>query len=415
VTASPRRRRIPRNLWAVSVTSFLVDVSSEMVVNLVPLFLANVLGVRMVAIGLIEGVAATTASLVKVFSGALSDRLGARKWLAVGGYALSAVAKPGFYFAASWGAVAAVRWADRVGKGVREAPRDALVADSVSSADRGLAFGMHRAADTGGAVVGLLIAIAAVGLVQRGGALLTRDAFQLIVLASLVPAFLGVFVLAIGAVEARAPSTGAAPLVRFRGLGRRFGIFLAIVALFDLGNFSDAFLILRAQERGLDVSQVLWMLMAFNLVYALLSTPAGALSDRVGRKRLIVAGWIVYAAIYLGFGLAESGRHVVALTLCYGAYYGLVTGTAKALVADLVPAPLRGTAFGTYNATLGLVDLPASLIAGLLWQGIGPWQGFGPSAPFFFGAATALVAALLLAFLVREEPRRRSSEPSRQG
>ena len=403
-SASRGRRRIPRNLWAVSGTSFLTDVSSEMVVNLVPLFLANVLGARMVTIGLIEGVAASTASLIKVFSGALSDRLRARKWLAVAGYAISALAKPGYYFATSWGAVAGVRWAERAGKGVREAPRDALVAGSVDAADRGLAFGMHRAADTGGAVVGLLIAVAVLGLVQRGGFDLTQDAFQLIVLVSLVPAFLAVLTLAIGAVEVRRPPTGDAPRIGFRGLGRRFGVFLAIVALFDLGNFSDAFLILRAQERGLGVSEVLWMLMAFNLVYALLSTPAGALSDRFGRKRLIVAGWIVYAAIYLGFALAESGRHVVALTICYGAYYGLVTGTAKALVADLVPAPLHGTAFGTYNATLGLIDLPASLIAGLLWQGIGPWQGFGPSAPFFFGAATALAAALLLAAFVRESP-----------
>jgi sugar phosphate permease len=332
----------------------------------------------------------------------------------VGGYALSALAKPGFYFATSWGAVAAVRWADRAGKGVREAPRDALVAGSVANADRGLAFGMHRAADTGGAVVGLLIAVAVVGLVQRGGAELTRNAFQLIVLVSLVPAFLAVLTLAIGAVEVRSPSTSAAPRIGFRSLGRRFGVFLAIVALFDLGNFSDAFLILRAQERGLGVSEVLWMLMAFNLVYALLSTPAGVLSDRVGRKRLIVAGWVAYAAIYLGFALAESGRHVAALTICYGAYYGLVTGTAKALVADLVPAPLHGTAFGTYNATLGLVDLPASLIAGLLWQGIGPWQRFGPSAPFFFGAATALAAALLLAVLVREPPRPSGRSPCGQ-
>jgi MFS family permease len=153
------------------------------------------------------------------------------------------------------------------------------------------------------------------------------------------------------------------------------------------------------------VSEVLWMLVAFNLVYALLSTPAGALSDRLGRKRLIVAGWVAYAAIYLGFAVADSGRDVVALMICYGAYYGLVTGTAKAFVADLVPPALLGTAFGTYNATLGLIDLPASVIAGLLWQGVGPWQGFGPAAPFYFGAATALSAALLLAFSMREGPR----------
>jgi MFS family permease len=292
---------------------------------------------------------------------------------------------------------------------VRTAPRDALVAGSVAPGDRGLAFGMHRAADTGGAVLGLVIAVAVVALTQKGAAQLGRSTFQMLVLISLVPAFLAVLTLALGAVEVRVRSTGAPRRIGFRGLGRRFAVFLGIAALFDLGNFSDAFLVLRAQERGLSVSDVLWMLIAFNLVYALLSTPAGALSDRFGRKRLIVTGWIAYAVIYLGFAAAESGRHIVLLTICYGAYYGLVTGTAKALVADLVPEELQGTAFGTYNAALGLIDLPASVIAGLLWQGIGSWPGFGPSAPFLFGAATALSAALLLAAFVRESPRRRAS------
>jgi MFS family permease len=399
------RRRISRNLWAVSGTSFLMDISSEMVMNLLPLFLANVLGARTAVIGLIEGLAESTASLLKVFSGALSDRLGSRKWLAVGGYAISALAKPGFYLATSWGLVAGVRWADRVGKGVRTAPRDALVAGSVTAADRGLAFGLHRAADTGGAVVGLLVAIGVVALAQRGAAQLDRSTFQTLVLLSLIPAFLAVLTLALGAVEVRVAPAERAPRIGFRGLGRRFGVFLVIACLFDLGNFSDAFLVLRAQERGLSVSQILWMLVAFNLVYALVSTPAGALSDRVGRKRLIVAGWLVYAVIYLGLALAESGAQIVALTICYGGYYGLSYGTAKALVADLVPTELRGTAFGTYNAALGLIDLPASLIAGLLWQGLGSWQGFGASAPFLFGATAALAAALLLALLVREPER----------
>jgi MFS family permease len=394
----------------VSATSFLVDASSEMVVNLVPLFLANVLGARMVTIGLIEGVAATTASLVKVYSGALSDRLRARKWLAVGGYAISALAKPGFLFATSWAGVAGVRWIERLGKGVREAPRDALVAESVASSQRGLAFGMHRAADTGGAVLGLVVAVVVVGFVGHGAAALTRETFQWVVGVSLVPAFLGVLALAIGAVELPASKPTAAAPPGFRGLGKRFGIFLGIVALFDLGNFSDAFLILRAQERGLGVADVLWMLVAFNLVYALLSMPAGMLSDRFGRRRVIVAGWLAYAALYLGFAVAETGRDIAMLMLGYGVYYGLVTGTAKALVADLVPAPLLGSAFGLYNATLGLIDLPASLIAGLLWQGAGGWQGFGPAAPFYFGAATAAAAAVLLAVLLREDS---SPQPAR--
>lgn len=399
------RRRVPRNVWVASVTSFLTDVSSEMVVNVLPLFLANVLGVRMSVIGLIEGVAEATASLLKAPVGALSDRLGRRKALAVAGYGISALAKPFLLVAASWGAVAGVRWADRVGKGVRTAPRDALVADSIDDANRGFAFGLHRAADTGGAVVGLLIASALIYLAQGGAVSLGPDAFRTLVLVSLVPAGLAVLVLAVGARETGSQTVAARARLAVRGLGKRFAIFLAISALFDLGNSSDAFLVLRAQERGLTVVEILLMLAAFNVVYAVLATPAGSLSDRIGRKRILVAGWLVYAVIYFGFAFAETGLHVTTLFIAYGAYYGLSYGTAKAMVTDLVPASLRGTAFGTYHATLGLIDLPASVIAGVLWQGVGSWQGLGPGAPFVFGGAMALAATLLLAVFVREPQR----------
>jgi MFS family permease len=397
-------RSLPRNVWAVSLTSFFMDISSEMVINILPLFLANVLGVRTSVIGLVEGVAEATASLLKVFSGWLSDRLRARKWLAVGGYALSAVSKPFFYIAASWGAVAAVRWADRVGKGIRTSPRDALVADSIDEQQRGLAFGFHRAADTGGAVLGLLIALGVVWAAQSAAATLTRSTFQTVVLISLIPAFLAVLSLALGARDVPVKGVRERPRISFRGLGRRFGLFLLIVGIFDLGNSSDAFLVLRAQERGLTVVGVLGMLVTFNLVYTLVSTPAGSLSDRVGRRKVIVGGWLVYAAIYLGFALAGRGWHVWLLYALYGVYYGLAYGTAKAMVADLVPAAVRGTAYGTYNAVLGILDFPASLIAGILWQGVGGWQGFGASAPFYFGAALALTAAVLLALVMPANP-----------
>jgi MFS family permease len=285
---------------------------------------------------------------------------------------------------------------------VRTAPRDALIADSISSSDRGLAFGLHRAADTGGAVLGLLVAIAVVWHMQGGASELGRETFRTIVLLSLVPALLAVLTVALGVREVRKGAPADAPRIGFRGLGRRFAVFLVIVGLFDLGNFSDAFLVLRAQERGLGVDDVLWTLLGFNLVYALVATPAGALSDRIGRKRIIAIGWIAYAGIHLGFALAGSGAQIVVLYLCYGAYYGLTMGTAKAMVADLVPVRLRGTAYGSYHALLGIIDLPASLIAGLLWQGLGSWQGFGPAAPFYFGAATALAAALGLMVFLRD-------------
>lgn len=384
-------RGLPRNVWAVSLTSFFMDISSEMVINILPLFLSNVLGVGTAVIGLIEGIAEATASLLKVFSGWLSDRLGARKWLAVTGYGLSAIVKPFFYFATSWTTVLAVRWTDRVGKGIRTAPRDALVADSIDESQRGLAFGFHRAADTGGAMVGLIIALGIVWAAQSASVELGLDTFQIVVLASLIPAGLAVLSLALGAKDVPVTSEHERPAITFRGLGRSFLIFLVIVGLFDLGNSSDAFLVLRAQERGLSVVGILAMLITFNLVYALISTPAGSLSDRIGRRKVIIGGWLAYAAIYLGFALAGTGWQVWVLYVLYGVYYGLAYGTTKAMVADLVPAELRGTAYGTYNAVMGLLDFPASLIAGLLWQTL------GPSVPFLFGAALALTAAVLLA------------------
>jgi len=383
-------RGLPRNIWAVSITSFLTDVSSEMVTNLLPLYLFNVLGVSTAVIGLIEGAAEATASLLKLFSGWLSDRLGGRKWVAVAGYSISAFSKPFYLAANTWQMIAGVRWADRVGKGIRTAPRDALVADSVTPEQRGLAFGFHRAADTGGAVIGLLIALLVVLSLQGSTESLGESTFKKLVLVSLIPAFFGVVVLALMSKDVPVERKRALPKFSLRGLGKPFLIFLAIIAIFDLGNSADAFLILRAQERGLSIAGILSMLLVFNLVYSLLATPAGLLSDRVGRRQVLIGGWLLYAAVYLGFAVADSAWNIWLLYALYGAYYGLTYGTAKAFVADLVPAELRGTAYGTYNATLGLIDLPASLIAGLLWQNV------AAAAPFFFGALLALIAALAL-------------------
>lgn len=393
----PSIRNLPRNVWAVSLTSFFMDVSSEMVINLLPLFLSNVLGIKTNLIGVIEGVAEATASLLKLFSGWLSDKLRARKWLAVLGYGLSALAKPFFYIAASWETIAGVRWADRVGKGLRTAPRDALVADSITPDQRGFAFGFHRAADTLGAMFGILIAILIVWLAQSNSALLAESTFRTIVLVSIVPAVLAVVSLILIAKEVPVTGQRAAPRFAFRALGKPFMIFLVIVGVFTLGNSSDAFLVLRAQERGLDVLGVLGMLATFNLVYSLVSTPAGRLSDRIGRRKVIVAGWLIYAVIYLGFAVAQAAWQVWALYAIYGAFYGLAYSTANALIADLVPGELRGTAYGTYNAVVGLMAFPASVIAGVLWQGVGAWNGFGPGAPFVFGGVMALIAAGLMA------------------
>ena len=397
---SPLRRLHP-NVWIVTATSFLTDISSEMIVYLIPLFLANVLGVRTAVIGLIDGVAESTASLLKIYSGALSDKLGKRKWLTVAGYALSTIAKPFLYIANAWGWVLGVRFFDRVGKGIRTAPRDALVADSIDPSQRGLAFGFHRAGDTLGAFVGLGLAAVIVWLTQSQAEFLTRSTFQIAILVSVIPAVLAVIVLALGARDVGKGKPAFVPALSLKGFDNRFKTFLVIVVLFTLGNSSDAFIVLRGQERGLNVLQVMLMVMSFNFIYAVLAGPLGALSDKIGRRRLILFGWLAYGLVYLGFALSQTGWQVWMLFAFYGIYYAATEGVAKALIADLVPESQRGTAYGLYAAAVGLTALPASLFAGLLWQGLGAWTGFGASAPFFFGAAMALLSGILFSRLVK--------------
>ena len=394
---------LPRNVWVVTITSFLTDVSSEMILNLVPLFLANVLKTGTAVIGLIDGIAETTASLMKIYSGALSDKLGKRKWLTVIGYGLSAVAKPFLFFANTWPLVLGVRFADRMGKGIRTAPRDALVAGSIDEKQRGLAFGLHRAGDTAGAFFGLLIAALVIWWTQAGSAELQAQTFHTLILVSIIPAVLAVVVLALGAREisvAGVAGKSKLPGFSLAGMDKRFKQYLLVLILFTLGNSSDSFIILRSQERGLNLLQIMGMLMTFNLIYALLAGPLGALSDKIGRHILIIAGWIAYGLVYLGFAFSQTGWQIWVLFGLYGVYYAATDGVAKAFIADLVPNEHRGTAYGLYNATIGLMALPASVMAGLLWQGAFGWQGFGPSAPFLFGAALALVAGLLFWVLV---------------
>jgi MFS family permease len=388
-------RSLPINVWVVTITSFLTDISSEMIFNLIPLFLANVLNAGTAVIGLIDGLAETIASLMKMYSGGLSDRLGERKWLTVLGYGISTVAKPFLYIANAWGWVLGVRVADRFGKGIRTSPRDALVADSIDEKQRGLAFGMHRAGDTAGAFVGVLIAAAIVWATERGAADLTRSTFQILVLVSIVPAILAVVVLALFAKETGIKKHSQLPVLSLQGMNRRFKLFMLVLILFTLGNSSDAFIILLGQNRGLGVFQILLMLLTFNLIYSVLAGPLGALSDKIGRRRLIIGGWIAYGLVYLGFALSHTGWEIWTFYGLYGIYYAATEGSAKAFIADLVPSERRGTAYGLYNAAIGLMAFPASAIAGLLWQGAFGWHGFGPSAPFLFGAVLALTAGIL--------------------
>lgn len=397
-------KSLPQNVWAVGITSFLMDVSSEMIINIIPLFLANIVGASTGLIGFIEGIGESTASMLKLVSGWISDKLRARKWLAVFGYGLSAFTKPFFYLASSWGVVAGIKWLDRVGKGIRTSPRDALVADSVTKETRGIAFGLQKSLDSAGAVLGFIIATLVVWFTQKNAMYLSRNTFQIIVLFSIIPAILSVVSLAVGSKDVRVNNERKLPTITFKKLGKPFLLYLFIVSLFTLGNSSDAFLVLRAQNLGVSVIGIFLMLALFKFVYSITAIPAGGLSDTVGRRKIIIFGWLIYAVLYLGFAFATTGWHVALLYVVYGLYYGLAFGTASAFVADLVPAEMRGTAYGTYNAVIGLLAFPASALAGVLWQGIGSWHGFGPSAPFLFGGLLSLIAVLLMVF-VMPEPR----------
>ncbi|MEL6407942.1 MAG: MFS transporter [Chloroflexota bacterium] len=408
-----RLGRVNRNVWAVTAASFLNDISSKLIFTLMPLFLSNVLGVSTSIIGLIDGVSETTSSLLKGYSGYLSDRFKNRKWLTIVGYSFSAVAKPILYVVTSWYGVLVVRFIDRIGKGIRTSPRDALIADSIDKQHRGIAFSLHRAGDSAGGIIGLLIALFIVLATQSQALDLSREAFQRLVLFGVVPAFMAVLVLGIMLRETTIDKTydqqdeksmdASAGALNFRSLNRDFRFFIVVVGIFTMGNSSNSFILLLAQERGLSVVSILTMLIAYNLLHVTFSGPLGALSDRLGPRRLIVGGWLTYGLIYTGFAFATTGTQVWILYSLYGIYYAAVGGTSKALVADLTPEHQRGTAYGYYNATVGLMALPASLLAGILWQGFGDWTGFGPSAPFVAGAILSVVAAGLLSFHWREQ------------
>jgi MFS family permease len=401
------RLGVSRNVLLLGVVSLLTDVSSEISVTFLPFFLANVLGLKTAVIGLIEGVAESTASLTRLGSGWLSDRWRARRALVIMGYGLSALSKPFLYFANAWSTVLSVRFADRVGKGVRTSPRDALLAASAAKESRGFSFGFHRGADTAGAFLGLSVVALVIYLSQGWAAPLQELAFRRLVLVAVVPGFLAVLVLLW--VREIGPRRSAAEQSRHqepgaqvgRGYGRRFTLFLVAVGLFSLANSSDAFVLLRTQSLGLSVAAIALVLAGFNLVYSLVSPIAGRLSDRVGRPVMIELGWGLYAVTYLGFALARSAWAVWPLFALYAVYYGLAEGTARALVTDLVPDARRGTAYGLYGTVVGVTALPASLLAGLVWQGVGAWPGWGPSAPFVLGSALAGAAAMVLVTATR--------------
>ena len=429
--SGPRWRRaltrgITRNVVALGFVSLFTDVSSEMLVYLIPLYLANVLLAPAAVIGLIEGVAESTASVLKLVSGALSDRLSRRRLLVGIGYGTSVVAKALYLFATIWPVVLLGRVGDRIGKGIRTSPRDALIADSTAPENRGVAYGLHRAMDTTGAFAGVLVAAAVIWATEGAATKLTSDAFRILVLLALVPGVLAIATILVGVRDVKRPPVAAAPApaspaaaahagtapgsslrrrivgdkTQWRSFPRTFWLFMLANALFTLGNSSDAFLALRSQNLGLTLLALLLTIVAFNATNAVVAWPAGALSDRIGRRGLIAGAWAIYAACYAGFAIATSAIWVVPLWIAYGTYYALSEGVGKAMVADLAPTELRATAFGIFNATQGLMILPASVIAGLLWSLI------APPAPFWFGSACAAAAVVLLMTTVRPGARK---------
>lgn len=381
--------RLPRTVIALGAVSLLTDLSSEMIYPLLPVFLSTVLGAGPLAIGAIEGAAESVAALLKLASGWWSDRLPRRKPLVVFGYGIASLVRPLVGLAQGVGQVLAIRLLDRIGKGIRGAPRDALIADAVEPSQRGRAYGFHRAADHTGAVAGPILAYA----LLTWGDLSLRTVF----LIAAIPAAAAMITLLVGVREsARDVAKGKTPNLRRSGLDRKFWAYLAVLLVFTLGNSTDALLILRANELGVPVALVPILWAVLHVVKAISSTPGGVLSDRVGRRPLIIGGWLVYAAVYLGFALASATWHAWALFIAYGLYFGMTEGVEKALVADLVPANVRGAAFGWYNLTIGLAALPASLIFG------GLWQAYGATTAFVTGASLALVAAIGLLLVTRD-------------
>jgi MFS family permease len=446
MSGDPSPRKIlgfDRNVFFAGVVSFFMDFSSEMIYPLVPLFLSSVLGVDKAVIGLIEGIAETTASTVKLGSGWLADRFRRRKLLMGLGYGVSAASRPLLALSGSWGQVLGARFIDRFGKGVRTAPRDAIVADASSARRLGRNFGFHRAMDQFGAVVGPAIAF----LILRA----TPGAYRTVFWISIIPAIIAVLVIvffiqerrppgparvpptldgggggiggpggagrpgpepdagAPGVATASADRPGPAPAAgrakrgwwaRLHDLRGPLLGYMVVTGLFSLGNSADAFLILRAQNLGVALVLIPLLYLAFNLVYSGLSLPAGLVADRIGRKRVAVIGYLLFACAYGGLALAKGPEAVWLLFLLYGVYMGVADGNGRALLAELAPPDRRGTAFGAYHGVVGLAALPASVIAGLLWDRV------SPAAPFVVGAIGALLAAALLPLVVREPARR---------
>ena len=397
-----RWREIPGSVWALGLVSMFMDVSSEMIHALLPLYLVTVLGTSTLTVGIIEGIAEATASITKIFSGALSDYLGKRKMLAALGYGLAAITKPIFPMASGIGWLVAARFIDRTGKGIRGAPRDALIADLTPAGLRGSAYGLRQSLDTIGAVLGPLLAIVFMAAFASN--------FTAVFWIAVIPAFISVTIIVFGVREPERPPglrTVRAPLSR-RELGRlsrTYWMIVAVAAIFTMARFSEAFLLLRAQSVGMPVSIVPLVMVVMNIVYTFTAWPAGALSDRIGRYGVVTVGFALLILADLVLAIADGATAAMIGVALWGLHMGLTQGPLAALVADAGPEELRGTAFGVFNLVSGVAMLAASIVAGALWEVT------GPAGTFLAGAAFTAVALAALPF-VRWRTRKLTSQSS---
>ena len=378
---------VSMNVLVLGIVSLFADMSTEMVYPLIPLFLVNALGATFIDVGLIEGVAESAASILKIVSGYLSDRFGKRKSLVYAGYAIAAIAKPLLAFTTAWQQVLAIRFLDRFGKGIRSSARDAIISDS-KSLGAGRSFGFQRSLDTLGAVIGPLIAVALFGILSYRG----------LFLLAFIPGILATALVVFFVKETAAgPRSKQLYKVSFRSLDANFRTFLLGLGIFFIGNSSDAFLFLRAQNLGVPTLVVPLLYLFMNVIYAVAAFPFGIVSDRIGRKAVLLMGLVIFFIVYLGFAFASSALVIWVLFPLYGLYYGLTDGVSRALVSDLDPTHLKATAFGPYYFVVGIVAFPARQIAGALWQPV------GPTFAFLYGAFMAVTALLVIGFFVRND------------
>lgn len=370
---------IKKNVFFSGLVSFFMDFSSEMIYPLVPIFLSSVLGVNKSVIGLIEGVAESTASFLKIFSGWFSDKLKKRKALMIAGYGISALSRPIVALSTAWSHVFIFRLVDRFGKGIRVAPRDALIADCTECKDFGRAFGFHRALDTFGAVVGPAVAFLILSLLTGN--------YRVLFWLSMIPGVIAVLIIIFFIKDKKTDQQISRSKVSFKKFGWRFKVFVAVTTLFTVGNSSDVFLILKATDVGIHAAIIPLVYLSYNLIYSLTSIPAGILSDKIGRKRIILFGFILFGFIYWGFALASEQSHIWILFAAYGMFMGLTEGVQKAYLGTIIPEESRATGYGIFNAFSGFALLPASIVGGFLWD------KYGSQALFYYGTITAFTSA----------------------